>query len=467
MTYLDAQPILKPKADREYVVGGAASRVYAALRQQVLSLAFDDLTLEFGSDIYNRMLMHPQVKAKINILITWILQSGVTFAPAVTDKTADGYDQAAELVGWCERVFDDLDTSLDDVIFDMASAIAYGCRTAELISAYDATYTGRTQLVIRRLNVKPVSAVKFVVDDFNNVLGIYGGMVVEDNKPPTPRIIDRTKFAIWTFRPKDNDPRGTTLLRSAYNAWNLSMQVLPEYYKYLVQFASPSMFGTTAENEADHTIIDAEGQSRLVTAQEFMVMQMLAFQNGTAMSAPYGSKMDILWSTGEGKAFLNAFERFDNEIAVAITNQLLATEQGKYGSKSQAGTHQDAITVAIQQMKRSICRMLRRDVLYDTVRANYGDDVAALTPLVSLGKTEQRDWAGELKAATSGGYKFAPSQLPVLDARFELPARDADEEMVGTAQPVDTSPDDAPINNDAETPDEDVEQADTEEDDDV
>ncbi len=394
MTLLGVQPLTRPKADREYVVGGASSSFYTTTRQQVLPLAFDDLTYDLGYDLYQRMMNHPQVKAKINILITWILQSGVTFAPAVTDKDADGYEQAAELVSWCERVFDDLDTSSDDVLYDLASAIAYGCRVAELVSAYDETYTGKTQLVIRRMNVKPVPSVRFVVDDYLNVQGIYGGMITDGDGPPRARVLPREKFAIWSFRPSNNDPRGTSLLRSAYNAWNTSLQVLPEYYKYLVQFASPSIFGTTAPNAQDERVVDSEGVTRTVSAQEALLYKILAFQNGTGMAAPEGTQLDVLWSQGDGKAFLNALERFDNEIAVAITNQLLATEQGKYGSKSQAGTHQDAITIAIQQMKRSLCRMLRRDVLYDTVRVNYGDDVAALTPLVSLGKTDQRDWSG-------------------------------------------------------------------------
>ena len=456
MTLLDAQPLLAPKADREYVVGGASSSFYRTTRQQVLSLAFDDLTAELGYDLYQRMMNHPQVKAKINILITWILQSGVTFTPAVTDKTADGYEQATELVGWCERVFDDLDTSSDDVLYDMAHAIAYGCRVAELVSAYDTTYTGATQLVIRRLNVKPVPSVRFVVDDYLNVQGIYGGQITDGDGAPRPRILPREKFAIWSFRPTNNDPRGTSLLRSAYNSWNMYLQTLPEYYKYLVQFASPSLFGTTAENAKEHTYLDSNNVPRTMSAEEYMLTQLLAFSNGTAMAAPYGAVLDVLWSTGEGQAFLNAFQRFDNEIAVAITNQLLATEQGQYGSKSQAGVHQDAITVAIQQMKRSLCRMLRRDVLYDTVRVNYGDDVAALTPLVSLGKTEQRDWQGELRAATAGGYKFAPSHLPLLDARFELPARDGDEEMVGMPAPAAPTTPAESIDNSTQTPNEDV-----------
>lgn len=452
MTLVAAQPITRPKLDKEYVVGGAMSW-YANAKKRVLSHAFDDLSGDLGIDVYERMMMHPQVSAKINILRTWVLQSGVTFVPAVTDKHADGYQQASELVTWAERVFDDLDTATDDVLLDMTLALAYGSRVAELISEYDTTYTGRTQLVIRRINVKPVRSTRFVVDDFMNVLGIYGGRVLDGNDP-RPHVLPREKFAIWSFRPKDNDPRGSSLLRPAYNAWNMHLQTLPEYYKYLVQFASPSLVGKTAEGAEREMLYDDNGDPlREVTAQEFLLSQLLAFQNGTALALPAGAELDALWSSGEGKAFLNAFELFNNEIAVAITSQLLATEQGKYGSRSQAGVHQDTISITVQQMKRSICRMLRRDVLYDTIRVNYGDDIAALAPLISLGETEQRDWATELQAAGRVGYKVAPSHLPDLDSRFGLPAREI-EEAILLAEPQSEQPEDGDesIEDDAEQP---------------
>jgi hypothetical protein len=104
-------------------------------------------------------------------------------------------------------------------------------------------------LQLRALKVKPIRSVAFVTDAYLNVLGLVGAKpgqtvpAVSDLAPA--EIIPREKFCILSWRPKDGDPRGTSVLRPAYDPWWRKRQTIPEYLKYLAQFAGPSLWATS------------------------------------------------------------------------------------------------------------------------------------------------------------------------------------------------------------------------------
>lgn len=422
---------------REYVVGGSL-RWYGAYQGglSVLPLPIDDLTAELGDDVYERMLRDPQIAANVGVLKTAILEDGLNLRPAVNDEDDPNWQQAKDLVKLCERQIDDLETSIDDVLVDMLSALALGNRVAEEVYIYDSSYSGLTEVVLRRLNVKPRRNLAFVTDAFGNVQGLMG---VEQGQPlingsllteeQRARVLPRSKFAIYSFRPKDNDPRGDTVLRPAYNPWWLKMQLWPEYLKYLVQFASPSIDGEVAENAHDEVIYDANGvpTGQYRTAEEAFLTKLLSFRNGTAIARPFGSKLNMLWSTGEGQAFLNAFELYDKQIAKSILYQTLATEEGSSGTRAQGVVHEGILETIVRQNKRAVCRMLRRDVLTQIVVNNAGAQAKALTPRASLGDAETQNLAQLWTAAAAlsrAGY-FDGTQLPQVDELLNLPPRTA------------------------------------------
>jgi hypothetical protein len=442
MTAEAPQPTRQIDPTREYVVGGSL-RWYGAYGEALtaLPLPIDDLTAELGDDIYERMLRDPGCAAPVNVLRTAILEDGLQLRPAVDDADDDGYDQAKELVDLCERQIADLETSIDDVLWDMLSALPLGNRVAEEVYDYDSSYTGRTELVLRRLNVKPRRNLSFVVDAYGNVIGLLGA---EPGQPllngarlsqdQLDLVIPRSKFAVFSFRPKDNDPRGDSLLRPVYNPWWMKMQLWPEYLRYLIQFASPSIDGMVAPpaipgQPDDVPIYTSDGHptGQVQTAEEAFLAKLLAFRNGTAIARPHGSELNMLWSTGEGQAFLNAFSMFDKQMAKGILYQTLSTEEASFGTKAQGSIHETVLETIIRQAKRAVCRMARRDVLAQIVMGNAGADRRALTPKATLGDAESQNlpqlWtaAAQLQRA---GY-FDGSQLPAVDELLNLPTRAA------------------------------------------
>ena len=413
-----------------------------------LPWAFDDLSRDFGDDIYDRMLLDPAVRAVDGVLRSGIIEEGCTLSCAVDDEAADGYALAQEIHALCESVLSDLAIPLDDVLWDLLGAISTGARVAEEVyiltpaTSYSLPDTtpiqrGAELLVLSALKVRPRRSLAFVVDAFMNTRGLLarppGGSIsttmVIDTSRPVANLLPREKFAVLSFRPIDNDPRGSSAFRPAYTPWWTKMQVYPEFLKYLAQFASPSIYATASELATSQGIkvTNPDGTTTIKAAVEVLGEALLAFQNGTALAVPYGTLIDAIEVAGNGEAFHAAFTHCDQQIALAVLHQTLATLEAQHQARASSETHQDTLDTLVRQAKRAVCVMLRRDVLRPMVAYNYGDEAARqFTPTCSLGSVERQDLAAMMTAVAQlarAGY-LDPSQLAALDAQLNLPVRE-------------------------------------------
>lgn len=413
----------------EYVVGGGFWWYQGAhSRALALPWAIDDVSRDFGDDLYDRMDDDSAVASVDLLYRAGVLEDGVTLSPAVDDQAADGYDLAVELVGFCEQNLEELETPLDDTLWDVAGCMGRGNRVSEIVyHDFDQSpLPGRA--VLQNLVVKPRESTAFVVSPYMRTLGLMGkqdgtSISVQPGAliaPDDPRILPREKFMVATFRPKNNDPRGTSAYRPAYNPWWLKMQTWQEYLKYLAQFASPLAVGKTPVG-AKVAIDPTTGAS--IRAVDALLASLLQIRNGSALALEGGSEFALFFSTGEGRAFLSAIELYNREIRMAITTQTLASGEGEHASRAQASVHQDALDTLLRQAKRSLCRCLRRDVLRNLVRYNYGDAAAKLTPQVSLGEVQVEDLAKIWMALSQLGLTLDPSQYAQIDRRYNLPPR--------------------------------------------
>lgn len=434
----------RPILATEYAVASTGLWSRTALR--TLPWAIDDITQDFGDDLYERMLLDPQVVAVLNILRAAILEEGVRLDSAVKDEHADGYALACEIESFCESVLGDLTLAIDDVLWDLLSAIAFGSRMAEQVyteraaTAYLLPGTSpisRTQdmLVLSSLKPKPRRSVAFLVDAFMNVqamqaqlpgtgwmgLGTYDTASVAHH----PGVLPRHKFAVLSFRPLDSDPRGTSAFRAAYWPWFAKQQIWQEFIKYLATFASPSVYAVASEAASKSSgVIGSDGTKQ--SAVQVLLTTLQEFRNSSAAAFDYGTLLSTIETQGEGQAFHNAFTRCDQEITVAVLHQTLATMEAKYQAKASSEVHQDALDTLQRQAKRSVCRMLSRDVLCPLVSYNYGPEAARqLTPLVSLGEVEQHDFASMATAiaALARVNYLDPSQFAGIDTQLNLPPR--------------------------------------------
>jgi hypothetical protein len=411
---------------REYVAGSAHWLAYVGA-VRALPHAVDELEAELGDDLYTRMLTDPRVRGDVRLLKGQILSDGVTVSPAITP---DGDDAAAETAraasAFVERCLANLTIPLTDVLRDLLDALAYGSRVAEQIyAAGEGESAGR--LVLRAIKPKPRKATAFVVDAWLNVLGLLAaepgrpltiGMVAlgQTNTPPA-NMLPRAKFAILTYSPKDSDPRGSTILRAAYNWWWIKTQLLPELLKFGAQFGTPSLWATTAER--------AVSNDPTKSPEQELFEKLLAFQGGTAASFPYGTDLHSINLGQGGETF---FERVislcDAQISTGIYGATRATQEAQYGSRADSGTAKDLFDVIVEEGRQAIATMLQRDVVDPLIA--YNDAAwAAYVPRISVGGVQAEDRTPAWTAAAGlerAGY-LDPSQYQQLDADLGLPVR--------------------------------------------
>lgn len=427
----------------EYIAGGGS--VVSPTFLQALPHWIDPLERDL-SEIYEQMLLDPAVAASISLLKVAILSEPVSFTPAVSEADP-AFAQAQEIADFCQRAIEDLPEPFEDTLFELLDALWAGNRVAELVyRPGDGPDSGR--LTLDRVKVKPRRAVAFVVDPYLNVMGILGrlagpagtllGTGLISAEAPPPNLLPRQKFAVLTWRPSDGDPRGTSLLRPAYNSWWIKTQAWPGFLKYLAQFGNPSLVGFTAEGgptrvasyDADGVAVtDASGNPVYITPEQAMLNALLAFQSSSAAVFPAGAAVTVLepkGPAGSGQVYDRAIQILDRQIVLAILCQTLSTGESRYGARAAAQVHQDVLGLVIRQGKQALARCIRRDICLSLVRYNWGDAARALVPAVSLGSTEQEDKAAMMNAIANLGRAglIDPSQLRLLDQALGLPIRD-------------------------------------------
>ena len=317
----------------------AASNSHTANTLETLSRSFDDLTDSFGNQIYEEMMLDPQIESDINTLRTFALRGGVTIIPAelpeslkparqaeddqavdsvdvdqkamaeeiLSPSTTSEQDLAQEIADFCQANIDDLETPLADVLWDLLEGLVEGHRLAEQsYEIRDDPVTKVPRLYLVRIIPKPRESVAFVVDVYRRVIGILavipgvsasaspGSMFYEVEK--IPNLLPTKKFLRFTARPKNNDPRGRSVLRGVYKSWWMKQQVLKEYLLWLANCASPGLIGFTPDGVSEIEEEDEDGvpTGRVISPEVAMTATLVGMKNGSAASFPFGSAVQQL-----------------------------------------------------------------------------------------------------------------------------------------------------------------------------
>lgn len=416
---------------REYV--GSMANVWGAYITGIRSLphSIDDITRNLGADLYDRMAYDPQIASLINIMKAATLSQPVDLTPAITDENNPRFKVAEQIHDHMHRCFEALKPTLPVVLDNMLDALYLGNKVAERVYV-DGEGDDVGRHVLRKLSVKHRNALFFVVDRFGNTLGFtpavaassFGNFGVGLYDPEKQELVAEDKFAVLSFRPKDGDPRGTSLFRPAYNAWWLKMQVWPELLKYLAQFGGPGIIGFTAPDSRDIITPDGAGGKITQTPEEIMLGQLENWRNGSVAAFPFGALVTIAQATGNGEAFLNTISMLNRELTKAITGQELATSEGQHQARAASEVHASILELAIVLIKEMVCLMLEREVMLPSVLLNWGPDYADLIPRASLGEVKKQDKAALMSAYVAAGYEVHPSQLVAIDTELNVPPRD-------------------------------------------
>lgn len=429
----DSTPRIDPT--KEYVAQENRIGIWEKVLNS-LSWAIDDISRDFGDDVWERMALDPIVCATLTILMSSILEDGIRLSPAITDPA----DPRTELAGYinarAKLMVSRMKTRIAEVAWDMLTGCYLGNRVGETIWEYKEE-DGRIFLDVTAIKIKPRHSVAFVVDIYGNVHGL---MATVPKKKTTAQagalvgvkdksILPRDKFWVYSFRPKEGNPLGTSVLRPAFSSWVDKIQTLAERQKHLARYGSPTLVGTTPENAKAIQVVDAVTNvpipGKFVQPLTALYQGLLTVHNGVVMAAPHGTEIKVIEAKGEGGVFSNALEYDNHQIVKTVLTQTLATEDAPHQARAAAQVHQGSIDTIVKQCKQAFGGSFRDDVLEIWVRRNWGEECLDLVPLVSLGVTEAPDLA-KMMAAVAALFKvgyFSKSQIPALDELLNLTSR--------------------------------------------
>lgn len=437
---------------KEFVAGGS---IFSNGGTRTLPQANDDISRELGGNVYECMLRDPDVAACVMLLVNSVLADGIQINSAVGEKD-ERFDLANEVTDLCRLSLGKLQSFRSTLENMLKDALGFGNKVAE--QTYVLTSVGeKRRLVLKYLKPKPRRTTAFVVDEFMNVLGltyVKGGVAGGLNLSlDGVRLLPREKFAVLTLRSEDGDPRGSSSLRPAFNAYNLKTLTYPEYLRFLIQYALASLVATTGPNAQDEAQRDESGSVVMdpLTGHPVMISPTAAlaanlerFRNGTYLIVPHGTTITPLEVPGEGDAFLKAFTLFGEEITRAILYQTLATREGEHGTRAESQQKMTVLDMLVWWLKGRVAEMIHEDILKPKVRYNFGDTIAdELTPVVSLGDSERRDWANDAGAVRKLADVVTDSQWRSLTRQVGIPDPEPGEVLpvrtraVNTDQPSD------------------------------
>lgn len=379
----DTPRISTPDPTREYVAGGENWPLQTV--PKLLPETIDDITRFIGWRQYDAMMTHFAILSSVLTLKLGIMSGRLQLVethPMEAGQEAPTPEQtlSLEVKDFCERLTQRV-KGFRRTLLQMLECVTQGNKLGEIVAEKCLTGPDTGRLVLKKLGVKRRESWNFMIDKHYNVLGIRfrrGNEYV---------VLPMDKFVCFTWLPKDDDPRGTSVLRAANTPWSVAVQLYPQYFRYLKQFAAPSLIGKTAPG-APNVIVNG----KQMTAQEYLLSLMLDFQNSSAMAIPAGSEILPVIANGAGEPFLKGFQYLNYEMIQSILLNVRATQEAQHGSKADNEGGQDILGLAVEYGREVVCEPLRDSLYHYFVTLNYGQEIAdVFTPHVYLGAVDKKD----------------------------------------------------------------------------
>ena len=421
----------KPELKTEYVVGltgfwGGISNKYP----QVLSSTPEDLSREIGWNYIDAMITDPAVKAAFDYLRASALRGGFQLSPALHGEKIKGdkleapdpeTKEAIEICDFVKRSLNGMESSLEQVSWEVLYGGLIGNALVEIdwMDADNEDDDGK--LVPRKLVVRPRWSYHYVVNSSMQLQGIIARVAMEST---IKYLAKDNKFIIWTWDGRNGDPRGQSIVRPAYNAWLMKINQWPELNKFLLQFGSPSIWVEQTAADAASSFVTPDGV--VVSAQQAITTALINYAAGKTISLPYGYKLNIMESRGDGTVQREIIKLLNNEIVMSILYSPRTLLEAEHGSKADQGGAQDAAGLPITRVQSSLCDVYQKQLIRSIVALNCGSAKAVkYAPVISLAITEQQDLAAVMTAvaALMNCQYLADSQLPGVDAMLGLNIR--------------------------------------------
>lgn len=494
---------------------------YHHKQQVILTKTIDEVETEIDLAMYDRMETDSTIAKDKKILVSTVLSDELQLAPGATEEEVpeDEFEVYMEIMQFCERIEQGLDSSLRSTNEQwFGNAIKYGHGISEIEWEYrddeptpqpkkdpkpkvkaglfervKARFMGqpmkmaesdkannrpslkgkRTKLMPKSLKVKPRGSAQFVTDEFMTVLGLLptrkfsGTTTIKYDE-----IIDREKFMILTLNKQNEDPRGRSSYRAAYNWYNLKVQLPAEMLRFILEESVPKAVATLpstnslagagyeqAKDENGNPKFDGNGEPVMQTLVESMLDQIYNFRSGAGAVIPYEAKLEPykkgLTGANDPLLFKHFIKMIDDQIEGSILNQTMAQSEGDNQGRSASEQVAEILYVLQFWNRLIIAETIRYDLFRTAVKVNYGEWALKYLPKCSLGDFVRRDWVKELAAIADAYFKgfIDDSQRQELCSLLNLPKPGPSRQELEMEQGAKLDVNGNPIQNNTQRPD--------------
>lgn len=442
---------LRADLTRDYVVRDANTAYYQFLK--TLPNSFDDLTQEFGLEVYYKMLFDAEVGASVGMLSLATLANGWRVKPVQSENVDPNLCQfCADFV---KDVLDGMETPFLSAVEQILDGLWLGSSVSEMKwSVYNGgRYDGLYR--VADLKNKPLKSTSFVVDSFYNVISLVTRIAPGMSLPigsiipisfehinSIKGMLPRANFMVFTWNPPNGDPRGRSILRPAYSAWWMKQQVMNEWLAWIAQFSRPILVAETAPNaqpipikdNMGNIMLDSNGNPICRSPASVMVEDLEKARSGSVVVLPNGADARLLQVSGEGAGLKSAIEFADRQITRAITHQHLASGEAQHQSRASSQVHQDILGMLIIYIKQMLSSIVKRELIRPLIMLNFGAGAEAAIPAIDFGFGDGFPIGPDSVARLYQTGYLTSEQLPALDEMLGLPVRKKISSMLDRAE---------------------------------
>lgn len=368
----------------------------------------------FSDDEVSRDLKWPYCLEKYKEMESDALIGGILFAfnqfirsSKWTVEPYNGNDRpqdAEEKAEFVKQCLSDMAKPWNEVITDILSFLPYGHSVHEVVykkrlgpnqsdkklrSKYSDGLFGWRKMPVRSQE----TIEEFKVDSDGDLTGVVQNDLLRQTKVTIPA--DRLLlFRTSTYK---DDPRGKSILRSAYRAYyfrkNIEMIEAIGIERNLaglpVIHVPGELFDGTPENENRRKQFDMMGRNLKKNDQAYVLLPSDIYGTGENGSGEKQYSIELLQGSGSSNTNQNqTIERWDRRIAQSMLADFLLTGGQSVGSYSLASTKYDAFKTAIESYLDVIKEQINTKAIPELFKLN-GFDSSKCPTLEHSGITEE------------------------------------------------------------------------------
>ena len=302
---------------------------------------------------------------------TLALGRALSLAPIVAGEWS--YEEKEEApegaVQFIEKVFEPLRDNFMEQAF--LGGVDFGWQGFEKV--FDLV---NDQIVLTKLKPLLIDITTILVD---STTGVFVGFS-QTNPDSTVLILPSPQSLLISFRVEGTDWRGQSLLENARSAYTQWIQANDGAARYDNKMAGSHWLiffpvGTSSFNgvDTDNAVL-AAGYAKALRSSSILAIP-LDFKNliGSDQDAKLGWKIEMISDQGARQmSFLPRLEYLDKLKIRALHWPERAILEGKFGTKAEAGVHQDLALAYAELQHQRITAIVNRDCVDQLLELNYG-----------------------------------------------------------------------------------------------